>query len=299
MRVSENQRYRQANDKIAKAKGDNARALDAVSTMKSIRAISDDPTGFSRVIRYRDQIGSMEQHVKNMELSKGFMETTEQALSGMTDNLVRAKELAIGMANDTNNAASRDAASKEVRQIIDGVLQLANSTYNGRYVFAGFRNETPPLTEDGNFSGDDGQIFVETSPGTFKPINLSAKSLFVADENERMKGHGNLLHVLQNLYEGMAQNDKDKIQKSMSELEFHLDKVNSHQATIGGMWNSLNNTQTQVGRDSDAAKVALSGIEDADAFKVTSEFKQTETTLQSTLLASNKVLQPSLLNFLQ
>jgi flagellar hook-associated protein 3 FlgL len=140
---------------------------------------------------------------------------------------------------------------------------------------------------------------VEVSPGTFKPINLMAKGLFVATEADRMKGQGNMISVLQNLYDGMAENDKNKIQESMAQLDFHLDKVTSYQATIGGMWNSLNNAQTRVIRDSDAAKVALSGVEDADAFKATSQFKQTETTLQGTLLASNKVLQPSLLNFLQ
>ena len=299
MRVSENQRYRQANEKIAKAKSNNAQALDAVSTMKNIRTISDDPTGLSRAIRYRDQITSYDQNLKNMELGKGYMETMEQALGGMTNNLIRAKELAIAMANDTNDASSRDAASKEIRQIMDEVLLLGNSTYNGRYVFAGFRNETPPLSEDGNFSGDDGQIFVEVSPGTFKPINIPAKELFVPSEEERLRGRDNMLHVLQDLYEGLAQNDKGKIHRGMSELDFHLDKVTSHQATVGGMWNSVNNAQSRVIRDSDAAKVTLSGIEDADAFKVTSEFKQTETTLQSTLLAANKVLQPSLLNFLQ
>ena len=91
MRVSENQRYRQANEKIAKAKSDNAQALDTVSTMKNIRTISDDPTGLSRAIRYKDQITSYDQNLKNLELGKGFMETMEQALGGMTNNLVRAK----------------------------------------------------------------------------------------------------------------------------------------------------------------------------------------------------------------
>ena len=34
-------------------------------------------------------------------------------------------------------------------------------------------------------------------------------------------------------------------------------------------------------------------------FKASSDFKQTEAILQSTLMASNKLLQPSLMNFLQ
>jgi flagellar hook-associated protein 3 FlgL len=299
MRVAENQRYRQVEAKIGKAKADNATALDGISTMKNLRQISDDPVGLTRAIRYKDQISSFGQHVKNMDLAKGFMETSEQALTSLTDNLIRAKELAIAMANDSNNASSRDAAAKEIRQIVDEVVMVGNANYNGRYVFAGFRNQTPPLSEDGGFSGDDGKIFIEASPGSFRSINLPGRTIFVPNEEERANGHYNMIEALQSLYQGMSENDKGMIQKSMSELEFHMDKVTGHQASIGGMWNAMNNTQARVSRDLDASKATLSEIEDADAFKVMSDFKQTETVLQSTLLASNKVLQPSLLNFLQ
>jgi flagellar hook-associated protein 3 FlgL len=299
MRVAENQRFRQVNDQVATAKNNNARSLDDASTFKAIREISDNPVGMSRAIRYKDQISTQEQHVKNMELTKGYMETSEHALSSITDNLIRAKELSIGMANDSNNGSSRESAAREIREIIDEVVMLGNSNYNGRFVFAGFRNQTPPLTEDGNFIGDDGKIFVEVSPGAFNNINLTARELFTPNEEERMKGHFNMVHGLQNLYEGLVNNDKAEIQRGMAELDFHMEKVTSFQANIGGMWNSLNNTQSRVSRDIESAKGRLSNIVDADAFEVMSDFKKTETILQSTLLAANKALQPSLLNFLQ
>ena len=41
MRVAENQRYRQVNEKVATAKSNNARAMDTTSSMKAIRDISD------------------------------------------------------------------------------------------------------------------------------------------------------------------------------------------------------------------------------------------------------------------
>ncbi len=299
MRVAENQRYRQVNDQVSKAKSANARSLDDISTQKTIREISDNPVGLTRAIRYKDQIGSYEQHVRNMDLTKGYMDTSEQALTGLTDNLIRAKELSIAMSSDTYDAASRDSAAREIREIINEVVLAGNANYSGRYVFAGFRNQTPPVTEDGNFIGDDGKIFVEVSPGAFRPINIPARTLFSTSDEDRKLGHFNLVQALQNTYEGMTHNDKATIQKSMSELEFHMEKVTSYQASIGGMWNSINNTQQRVARDIDASKATLSEIEDADAFQVTSDFKKTEAILQSTLLASNKVLQPSLLNFLQ
>ncbi len=299
MRVAENQRYRQVNEQVGRAKASNGRSLDDMSTQKTIREISDNPVGMTRALRYRDQISSFEQHVKNMDLTKGYMDTTEQALVNITDNLIRAKELSVAMANDTYNAASRDAAAREIREIIDEVVLVGNTNYNGRFVFGGFRNQTPPVTEDGNFIGDDGKIFVEVSPGAFRPINIPARNLFMPSDEERKEGHFNLVQALQNLYEGLSTNEKSMIQRSMSELEFHTEKVTSYQASIGGMWNSINNTQARISKEVDASKGTLSEIEDADAFKVMSDFKKTEATLQSTLLASNKVLQPSLLNFMQ
>lgn len=299
MRVAENQRYRQVNDKVAKAKDSNARSLDDVSTLKTIREISDNPVGMTRAIRYRDQIQSVEQHARNLDMAKGFMETAEQALTSMTDNLLRAKELSIAMASDTYNQSSREAAGREIRELIDEVILTGNSNYNGRFVFGGFRNQTPPVTEDGNFLGDDGKIFLEVSPGSFRPINIPARSLFTPTDEERDQGHFNMVHTLQNIYEGMMSNDKNAIQRGMTELEHHIEKVTSYQASYGGMSTSLGNIQSKLAKDADSAKGTLSEIEDADALKVMSDFKRTESILQSTLLASNKVLQPSLLNFLQ
>jgi flagellar hook-associated protein 3 FlgL len=85
----------------------------------------------------------------------------------------------------------------------------------------------------------------------------------------------------------------------MQELEHHLEKTTSYQATIGGIHNSLSGTSQRLETEKDFERANLSKVQDADMFEATSEFKRTETVLQSTLMASNKLLQPSLLNFMQ
>jgi flagellar hook-associated protein 3 FlgL len=299
MRVSERQRYSQVEGRVQRAKSDNARAMDEVATQKSIRAISDNPIGMTRSLRFKDQIGTMNQHVRNMDLSKGFMQKAEDALTNLADNLIRAKELAVGMANDTNNAPSRAATGREVREIIDEIVLVANSQYANRYVFGGFRNGTPPISGDGSFVGDDGIIFVQVAPGSFRPINLNARNLFEPTSEERLEGHANLIHSMEAFYNSLMNNDKDGIKKSLDELDFHMGKATSYQASIGGMFNSIHKTQERTEKDIDFTKATLSSVEDSDAFKATSDFKKSEAVLQSTLLASNKVLQPSLLNFMQ
>lgn len=299
MRVSERMRYETVQARVERAKGENMRQLDRLSSQKDIMSISDDPVGAARSIRLRDRIMNLRQYQKNIEYSKGFIETAEKALSAMSDNLVRAKELAIGMANDTYDASSRDATSREVRELIEELTQLGNTTFSGRYVFAGFRSQTPPLSLDGDYLGDDGAIFLQVSRDNFRQINLPARGLFEAGPDERAQGHFNLLMAAEVLYDGLRDNNKDAIRTAINELDFQLEKVTGFQATLGGISKSLHDTQARLSNEETLDRSTLSKVEDADLYDSSSEFKRTEAVLQGTMLASTKLLQPSLLNFLQ
>jgi flagellar hook-associated protein 3 FlgL len=166
-------------------------------------------------------------------------------------------------------------------------------------VFSGFRTNTPALSADGKFLGDDGAIFVSTGEGKFSQINLQSRHLFEPTESEKGEGKAGLIDSLNMLYHGLHENDKGLIQKSMHHLDNQLEKASSFQATIGAMTNSFDGNIKRVELDKELTMKTVSEIEDTDMFETSSNFKRSETVLQSTLLASNKILQPSLLNFLQ
>jgi flagellar hook-associated protein 3 FlgL len=299
MRVSERMRYGHVQRRVEGAKEQNAHALDRLSSQKEITKLSDDPIGATQIIRFRDNIEDIRQFQKNVDYSKGYLERTEGALSSMADNLIRAKELAISMNNDTNDASSREATGREVREIIDEIVQLGNSTFSGKYVFGGFRNQTPPISNDGEYLGDDGAIYVQMSPGNFRQVNLQARNLFESSPSEQENGHFNMIHALDLLHEGLKTNNKDMLQKSLSEIDFHLNKTTSYQATVGGIWNAINDTGDRLGSEEVLMRTKLSKVQDTDFYDASSEFRRTEVVLQGTMMASTKLLQPSLLNFLQ
>jgi flagellar hook-associated protein 3 FlgL len=299
MRVSERMRYSNVQRRVEDAKEGNAHALDRLSSQKEITKLSDNPVGATQIIRFRDSIEETRQYQKNIDYSKGYLERTEGALSGIADNLIRAKELAITMNNDTYDAASREATSREVREIMEEIVSMGNSTFSGKYVFGGFRNQTPPVSMDGDYLGDDGAIYIQVSPGNFRQINLQARSLFESTQGEQEAGHFNMIHALELLHEGLTSNNKDMLQKSLSEIDFHLNKTTSYQATIGGIWNAVNDTQDRLQSEEVLSRTKLSKVQDTDFYDASSEFRRTEVVLQGTMMASTKLLQPSLLNFLQ
>jgi flagellar hook-associated protein 3 FlgL len=299
LRVSDKQRYDQANHRVDVAKTGNSAMLEQLSTQKRVNRVSDDPVAVGQILRRRSQLSDIQQFTKNIEFTKGYIDRTEASLQGIHDFLIRAKELAVSLSNATYAENSREAAGLEVQQILEGVVSLANSQYNNRYVFGGFRTQTPPVTGEGQFTGDDGAIYLQVDTGKFKQINLQARGLFQPNADERKQGHFGMIEALQLLRDALGDDDVAGIRKSMDELEFQMDKTTSAQAVLGATYNAIEETSRRLDLNDELTQEDLSRLEDADVYKATTDFKQTESVLQSTLMASNKLLQPSLLNFLQ
>lgn len=299
MRVSEQQRYAIATQRMEEAKRNNLDALDHLSSNRRINRLSDDPIGSAAVIKGKNRLTQMDQYTKNIEYSTGFLATAETAVTTIVEALTRARELAVAMANDTYDESSRIATGKEVSEIKDQLVGLGNSEFNGRFVFGGFRSDAPPLGLDGEFLGDDGAIFVPVSSGQFKQINVQARALFEANSEERTVGHFNMITAVETLLHGLEGNDKFAIHRAMDELDHQLDKASNFQASLGALSTGLEKTRGNLAAQTVDLRESISKVEDVDVYEATSQFKKTESVLQSTLMSANKLLQPSLLNFLQ
>lgn len=299
MRVSERHRYDTTGARVERAKQNNEHMLEIMSTQKKINKLSDDPIGMGRAILEKNLLENNKQYQRNIEFSKGYLERTEAALSGIMDYLIRSKELSVSLANPTYANDSRQAAAKEVKEIIDGVVALGNSSYGNRYVFGGFRTQTPPLGANGQYLGDDGVIFIQLDENNQRPLNVQARDLFEAPIEDQAHGHSSMIDCLQGLYTGLINDDIPLIHKTIEELDYQMDKTSSYQSTVGSIYNAMESVRKRLEVSADLTTQELSNIEDADIYRASSDFKRTETILQGTLMASNKLLQPSLLNFMQ
>ncbi len=299
MRVPDSKRYDMAASRVQDAKARNAKSLEQISTTKRINTLTDDPIGYSSVINLSNTIGNVKQYQRNLNFAKGFVENTELALTGLTDKLIRAKELAVGMANDTYGADSKEAVSKEIGEIMKEVVGLGNTSFNNRYVFSGFRTQTPSFDVSGQFLGDDGKIFIPISMNSYRQVNIPGRNLFEATEEEQKQGHFNLIDALDVFQDGLTNNDKPLIHKALDEIDFQIQKVTSFQANVGAIFNGLEAAGKRLEMEEEASVKQRSEVEDVDIYAASTDFKQSEAVMQNTLLATNKLLQPSLLNFMQ
>ena len=74
------------------------------------------------------------------------MSATSTTLSSITDLAQKARELSVQGATDTLAQSGRDAIADQIDQLIAGMKQEANATYDGRYVLGGARRTRPRTT---------------------------------------------------------------------------------------------------------------------------------------------------------
>lgn len=180
MRIADKMQFNQVQKNIGKNRTEMSELQNQAATQKRINKPSDDPLATTRVLASRTEEKTNTQFTKNINQAKSFLEFTDQALSELTELLVRAKELAISQSNDASaGSESRKMTAKEVEQIYNQSIQVANRKIGDRYIFSGFKTQTKPFDIGGEYSGDDGDLKMQTQKDQFLAVNLPGSKIFM------------------------------------------------------------------------------------------------------------------------
>ena len=131
-RVSENSSINSINYAVGKTKGRLEDLQLKGSTLKRVSKPSDDPIGNTELLAIRSQNIDAEQYLRNLNFAKTQLSYTENVLEEMTDLLVKAKELAIGQASTLFGPEVRQGVAKEIHQIRQQILSIANKRIGNR-----------------------------------------------------------------------------------------------------------------------------------------------------------------------
>lgn len=182
MRVSDKMNQNQFLSNIQKNRTELSSLQNQAATMKRINKPSDDPIGAAKALQNRTENKNLEQFDRNILFARSFLENSESTLSQLGEAVVRAKELAMQGASDTNGGVPRQMISEEVSQIYNSVVEMSNRRFGERYIFGGYQTTEAPFTKAGEFRGDNGQIQIQNHKGQFLPMNLSGSQIFLGED---------------------------------------------------------------------------------------------------------------------
>lgn len=146
MRITDNMRFNTTVSNLFNAQSQYNDLMEKMVSQKKVNRASDDPVAATKIIDIRQGIAANEQYRKNIADSDAWISMSESKLSSAYDLLVKAREIALGQATGTANAASRTIASRNVQSLIDEMAGLANTKLGDRYLFSGSKNGAAPFS---------------------------------------------------------------------------------------------------------------------------------------------------------
>ncbi len=122
-----------------------------LSSGKQLEAPGDDPSQIAQDLALHTTIGFSSEQSTNATNATAELTNTDSALSTLTSIMQSARQLAVQGSSDTLSAQQRTSLAGQVNQLLQQAVSVANTSYNGSYIFAGTSSKaTPPVQAIGS-----------------------------------------------------------------------------------------------------------------------------------------------------
>lgn len=271
---------------------------EQLSTGRRLNRPSDDPVGISRSLKYSRDLSENEQYTRNIQDAASFLDATDTALDGINKIMLRLKEISVYGSNDSLPPQSRTALAQETDQLLGQLVELGNSSFGGRYLFAGEEVLTPPYTTVGlpinnvTYTGNNGKLNVELAPRITDYINYTGEEIFGLNANDIFD------HTIQLRDELLAANMAG-IQTAQGLLENDFDNLLMRRSEVGAKSNKLELALNRMQGNYTNVNQQIANNDDTDIAQATMQLKLEENVYKSALAVGARIIPPSLVDFLQ
>lgn len=148
-----------------------------------IQYAKDDIRTFTETMRLDNEIAVLGQVKNSTQSAYKFSDQSDVVLNEFNTSINRTRTLLIQAANGTNDDVSLDAIAEELRGLESNFKNLANTSINGQYLFSGSATDTRPISETGEYLGNDTALNAFTGSRISQQYNISGAELFLGDDN--------------------------------------------------------------------------------------------------------------------
>lgn len=137
--------------------------------------------------RLEYEIQTLEQVEKAASMASEMMKNTDSALEQMVSLISQFQVKVTQAVNATQSQTSREAIAKELTRIKEEIVNLANTSVNGQYLFSGSLTNAKPFDIYGNYFGNQEDLNIVTGDRTTNSYNIPGYDLFFKPDNDFYK----------------------------------------------------------------------------------------------------------------
>jgi flagellar hook-associated protein 3 FlgL len=265
----------------------NAQQLSSeLSSGVRVTSLGQDPVSAGENVLLLNQIQQDDSFTQSSSLVTGQLQVADSALGSVVSELTQAISLATSANNGTMSSSDVESIGNQIAGILDEVQSLANTSYQGNYIFGGAQTGTAPFsTSSGttSYSGDENINYLQLPSGQKIQLNVPGDQIFLGSGTNSVFG---ALNALVADYSSGTVNTQQAASDT-AVLNSALNYVSQQRVTIDNSMTQLTAAGNGVTAEQTQLTAAQSNLMQADLAQVSTDvsLNQTQQTALESLIA--------------
>lgn len=272
-----------------------------VSSGLRMQSVADDPDQVSALLAVKAQIAHNNQLKYNLGRVQTEVNAAENAINTAATLMDRARQIAAQGASSTTTVDTRTQLAGQVKDIITEMFGLTQTQVEGRYVFSGDSDQTPPylnvdLTQPngvGAYQGSSGTRQVEHPNGSIFSISYTADQVFDSGGVS-----SSVFQSLTALYNDLQSSNIANLSTDADNIGMAASFLDGQQARYGEIQNQVSDAISAQQKLDTLLQTQLGNTQDADAASAIVELQKESVAQQAALQAHAALPRTSLFSFI-
>lgn len=143
-----------------------------------------DTNIFVNTLRLDQEEYTLSQNAVGAEMARQFSANSDSTMNQMVSTLTDFKTKLVKAASESNSMTDRRAIAQELIGLRQHLMNLANTSINGQYLFSGSAFSVKPIDSNGNYLGNGDKVKSLINAGVQLPFNIDGNSLFLGSDND-------------------------------------------------------------------------------------------------------------------
>ncbi|MGA2559362.1 MAG: flagellar hook-associated protein FlgL [Terracidiphilus sp.] len=262
------------------AQANSQQLSSELSSGVRVTSLSDDPVAAGENVVLLNQIEEDDSFTTSSNLVTGQLQVADSTLGSVVTELTSAISLATSANNGTMNSSDVKSISSQIAGILDEVQSLANTSYQGQYIFAGSQTSTAPFSTSSStspavtsYNGDQDVSYLEAPNGQKIQLNVPGSRIFLGS------GSNSVFAALNSLVADYASGTVNTTQavSDTQALSTALNYVSQQRVTVDNSMSQVSAASNAATSDKTQLTAAQTDLLQADVAQVSTQLSLSET----------------------
>lgn len=157
---------------------------EQIASKLKIQNSYENTSVYIDAMRLNNEIDTLQQSSDSSSKAKTFADNTDSTLTSFSEKLDQFKAKLVQASNASNSSTSLQALANDLQGIKDYLVNLANTSINGQFLFSGTALSQKPIASDGTYKGNSDNLTAVIGSGVELPYNITGQSLFLGKDTD-------------------------------------------------------------------------------------------------------------------